>query len=370
MKRTAHRGLVALLAAVAATVAAAPSALAEPPQYPTPMHNPNTVRLIDVPPVIDEGVLAMLASELQRAAAADDRVVVRASGSTGLAGPVDQRVIDTIAQFSQPGQWAVVIAPAAGGGTQGGGAAALYALAPTRLTLAGGRLTPVRDQALWAQLQGQAGDCQACQELSAGQPVGDLQDAGATLVRTPEDLLRAVSTSAERTVRLKLSEGDMAAVDEWLRPPKPTRATPKDEPGIPTPISILAGLAIGGLVGAAGVAATRRRGDGQPSGGIPPAGGTERRPQPPPLADFPAAPALAVNLPRSPAVVRTELYPDGYVELDGFLRRVRWAQDGVPAPAPGQPVDVVEGPQRELFALAAPARHRTTRSQQRTSRME
>ena len=41
------------------------------------------------------------------------------------------------------------------------------------------------------------------------------------------------------------------------------------------------------------------------------------------------------------ARVRSELYPEGYVELEGCLRRARWAQEDVEAPATGDWVRVV-----------------------------
>jgi hypothetical protein len=40
------------------------------------------------------------------------------------------------------------------------------------------------------------------------------------------------------------------------------------------------------------------------------------------------------------AIVRSELQPDGYVELDRVLRRARWADPRTPAPPAGEPVHV------------------------------
>jgi hypothetical protein len=40
------------------------------------------------------------------------------------------------------------------------------------------------------------------------------------------------------------------------------------------------------------------------------------------------------------AIVRSELDPEGYVELDGCLRRVRWTDSGRATPRPGERVDV------------------------------
>ncbi|WP_258193533.1 hypothetical protein [Streptomyces sp. MA5143a] len=53
------------------------------------------------------------------------------------------------------------------------------------------------------------------------------------------------------------------------------------------------------------------------------------------------------------AVVRTELHPQGYVELDRVLYRAVWAEAGRPPPAPGGPVDVAEAPERDSDVLYA-----------------
>ncbi|WP_338896358.1 hypothetical protein WBG99_12225 [Streptomyces sp. TG1A-60] len=61
------------------------------------------------------------------------------------------------------------------------------------------------------------------------------------------------------------------------------------------------------------------------------------------------------------AVVRTELHPQGYVELDRVLRRAVWAEPGRPPPAPGGLVDVADARERDsdvLYAFPpAAARH-------------
>jgi hypothetical protein len=53
------------------------------------------------------------------------------------------------------------------------------------------------------------------------------------------------------------------------------------------------------------------------------------------------------------AVVRTELHPQGYVELDRVLRRAVWAEPGRPPPAPGGLVDVTEARERDSDVLYA-----------------
>ncbi|MBZ3903474.1 hypothetical protein J8M51_17715 [Streptomyces scabiei] len=53
------------------------------------------------------------------------------------------------------------------------------------------------------------------------------------------------------------------------------------------------------------------------------------------------------------AVVRTELHPQGYVEVDRVLRRAVWAEPGRPPPAPGSLVDVTDARERDSDVLYA-----------------
>ncbi|MFJ4830326.1 hypothetical protein ACIP79_10470 [Streptomyces sp. NPDC088747] len=57
--------------------------------------------------------------------------------------------------------------------------------------------------------------------------------------------------------------------------------------------------------------------------------------------------------PAKSAVVRTELHPQGYVELDRVLYRAVWAEPGRPPPAPGALVDVTEARERDSDVLYA-----------------
>ncbi|MEU5196159.1 hypothetical protein AB0G86_19220 [Streptomyces scabiei] len=57
--------------------------------------------------------------------------------------------------------------------------------------------------------------------------------------------------------------------------------------------------------------------------------------------------------PSRTAVVRTELHPQGYVELDRVLRRAVWAEPGRPPPAPGGLVDVTDARERDSDVLYA-----------------
>jgi hypothetical protein len=62
-------------------------------------------------------------------------------------------------------------------------------------------------------------------------------------------------------------------------------------------------------------------------------------PGPPTVVDS-AAP-VPDDHPRHPAVVRTVLHPQGYVEVDGLLYRARWGGTGTP-PGVGRPVEVAD----------------------------
>lgn len=57
--------------------------------------------------------------------------------------------------------------------------------------------------------------------------------------------------------------------------------------------------------------------------------------------------------PTRPAVVRTDLHPQGYVELDRVLHRALWAEPGQAPPSPGSRVDVSDGPEPDSGVLYA-----------------
>lgn len=65
--------------------------------------------------------------------------------------------------------------------------------------------------------------------------------------------------------------------------------------------------------------------------------------------------------PGRPAVVRTDLHPQGYVELDRVLYRAVWAEPGQAPPPPGSRVEVTDAPEPDsdvLYAFpAAAGRH-------------
>lgn len=63
---------------------------------------------------------------------------------------------------------------------------------------------------------------------------------------------------------------------------------------------------------------------------------------------------------RHTATVRSELHPQGYVEIDGCLRRAVWTDPAVPPPAPGGVADVIEGTGRDAgIWLALPSQNGT-----------
>ncbi|SNX63675.1 hypothetical protein SAMN06272735_5486 [Streptomyces sp. TLI_55] len=59
--------------------------------------------------------------------------------------------------------------------------------------------------------------------------------------------------------------------------------------------------------------------------------------------------------PTHPAVVRTDLHPQGYVELDRVLYRAVWAEPAQTAPPPGSRVDVADGPDPGVLYAFPPA---------------
>ncbi|KKD05420.1 hypothetical protein TN53_24810 [Streptomyces sp. WM6386] len=59
------------------------------------------------------------------------------------------------------------------------------------------------------------------------------------------------------------------------------------------------------------------------------------------------------NAATRPAVVRTDLHPQGYVEVDRVLYRAVWADPGQAPPSPGSRVDVTDGPEPDSDVLHA-----------------
>ncbi|OIJ65140.1 hypothetical protein [Streptomyces mangrovisoli] len=95
-----------------------------------------------------------------------------------------------------------------------------------------------------------------------------------------------------------------------------------------------AGAGAGGGPAAARTAAMPARGGDEPTAVVRP------RPKEPPRS-----PGRAVGPRRSPsttAVVRTELHPQGYVEVDRVLYRAVWADPSQPPPPPGGVIDLTE----------------------------
>jgi hypothetical protein len=57
--------------------------------------------------------------------------------------------------------------------------------------------------------------------------------------------------------------------------------------------------------------------------------------------------------PTCPAIVRTDLHPQGYVEVDRVLYRAVWADPGQAPPPPGSRVDVADAPEPDSDVLYA-----------------
>ncbi|MFD3836133.1 hypothetical protein ACFWWC_07700 [Streptomyces sp. NPDC058642] len=73
------------------------------------------------------------------------------------------------------------------------------------------------------------------------------------------------------------------------------------------------------------------------------------------LRTTPARPGRhrAPSGPTRPAIVRTDLHPQGYVELDRVLYRALWADPGQAPPSPGSRVDVTDAPEPDSDVLHA-----------------
>lgn len=115
-------------------------------------------------------------------------------------------------------------------------------------------------------------------------------------------------------------------------------------------------LLIAGGLGYAAIALRRRH--RRPRGAVPEilpvATHRNVEPPPPPVAPpGPPAPQPPSRTGRSrPATVVSALQPEGYVELDGCLHRVRWASSAGAAVVPGDRVEI-EKHGRRLWAFAA-----------------
>jgi hypothetical protein len=138
-------------------------------------------------------------------------------------------------------------------------------------------------------------------------------------------------------------------------------------------VSLLALVLLLALLGALVLRTRARRARPAAAGGAAGAVRPEpspRQPEPPPRADATAArrrarhrPGRRVAVPPGPrrtAVVRSDLHPQGYVEVDRCLFRAVWADDQAPAPGMGAAVDVVQGAGSDsdiLLALPPGDRH-------------
>nr|WP_159059487.1 hypothetical protein [Streptomyces antibioticus] len=122
-------------------------------------------------------------------------------------------------------------------------------------------------------------------------------------------------------------------------------------------MSVLLAVLLGGLV-----LAVRRSSAPQPA--LAGAGTGHRSADEPTVRVRAAAPrhARRPTGPTSTAVVRTDLHPQGYVELDRVLYRATWADPGHPPPAPGTQVDVTRPPDTDLLQAYPPLRGRPART--------
>ncbi|WP_344821026.1 hypothetical protein [Actinocorallia longicatena] len=159
---------------------------------------------------------------------------------------------------------------------------------------------------------------------------------------------------------------DLATQAVTVGPTGPV-AQEKDDDGGGGPLKGLTLMLIALALGLAGVLAfaARRR--------LAAVGPQSPPPGPPPTRPDPPAPARKAPPPTVPlsghrvhrtgarppgrgrrATVRTDLHPQGYVELDRDLYRAAWADPDTAPPAEGQPVDVVRDPDSDVLLAYPP----------------
>jgi hypothetical protein len=333
-----RRAAWVVAAAALAIAGAAPGATAqflepsgEPSPTPTELPPTPAARVLVMPTETGPGELRDLAAELSIAAAEQSIVVVRTPVSAELTLPSDDPVFDALADASEEADLAVLMEP--GEPQTNGAAAILSAFADARYIrpdVAAPEVDP--GNPMWQRAAVLTGCDEGCVRpvpfRSASQLQEELNVSGTTFTPLEGDLGGGTLASVLSEPLSDESDGS----SPWMP------------------------LLVAGLVAALGTAAlffARRRG-GQPMPVPQPRSvGPGEAAMPPP----PRRPRIAQPPPRrrgtgQPGVVRSALHPDGYVELDGRLVRVRWADpSGTPAP-PGEWVDIEEHRNR-LWAFPA-----------------
>jgi hypothetical protein len=298
---------------VVAAPAPAPASTAPAPASTT------SVRVMRVPDRLTASGLSSLADALAAGAGA---------GGTLVVVPVDAAVTgtvsgDTVGKLAEVTRLTVVLVP---GGAGGDAARVLSAFAEATYALDGATLGAVRDDRLLARVAPRS-RCNGCEP-----PVTSVADV--------DGLREAMGTTGGKTFdRHDLPTTSMASALGGV-----TARGGGGGAGGALKLAVLALIALGlALAGRALLASrgteprtafARSRQGAAPSPmpvSSPPARAGGRRPRK----------AVTVHLPTSgDAIVRSELQPDGYVELAQCLRRARWTDTRTPPPATGEWVHV------------------------------
>jgi hypothetical protein len=250
----------------------------------------------------------------------------------------------------------VVLVP--GGGQTGAGGTLLLLLAKERFVAPDRQITQL-DQTTAAQLQKAKLCDKLCVMVIAG---GDVRGKDLVVAGQAKDIGKHTFTSGTSGSQGGSNGG---GTPKSTKPSTAANDAPQPGSGSQWPVigvvaAIVALVALLGLIllRSGGLRlATAQRADPEPPGN---ATGTV---PPPRASDVPAYRPTPIRLPsrriaippgpRHRATVRTELHPQGYVEVDHCLKRAVWADPEAPLPALGESVHVVEGTGRDSDLLIA-----------------
>jgi hypothetical protein len=291
---------------------------------PTPAAAPTTARVVRLGERVDGADLTALAADLTGATGA---VVVVPEGArlTGTLSAAPLQRLDAVRGL------AVVLTP---GGPGGDAARVLAAFADKTYSLPDASLAAPHDAALWRAV--------AAQRSCPGCPLKPIAEPNA------KALGNAIGATYERH---DLPTTSLASV---LGPATVLPSDGGDDGDGATIWRLLVLILVASLLalGARALWSRRDRRPAQPDeprrdpgpGPKPTGGGKSHT-----LPDHRPGPLSSAG----EAIVRSELQPDGYVELDRVLRRARWADPRTPAPAAGQRVHVETDRGGALVATAS-----------------
>jgi hypothetical protein len=270
------------------------------------LSSPPPVRALALPAELDAAGMLELATEM-RLAGQQAVVLVQGPASARVSGPVPEDVLEELHNAAAGVQLDVLVEP--GNGDPGDAAAFVSAFDADHVYVQpGASVGALAEPDLRDRVAGLTQCAAPCQ------PTEPIADRG--------ELMRML--------------GDPIPLDGSLgSDPLPTKGGAGIDPKlIAAPAIVLIGLAVAFLLAARRPrqAPAPRPDDVNPSSAPPAPRPPRRHPRP----TTPHDPSLPSS---GRALVHSELHPDGYVELDGCLRRVRWAGSGAP-PAPGESVRV------------------------------